>query len=259
MSSPLVTQVAQLARRSVVRTLRQPAALIFPLIFPLILLAVNTAGLDRAASIPGFPAASYIDVALAVPFMQGALFAAMNAGQDIALDIETGFLSRLSLTPMRGVALLAGELAGAVVVGGMQAVVYLLVGLMAGVTIQAGLAGALVILVFAMLFCLGFGGLGAFMALRTGSGEAVQGLFPLLFVLLFLSSAFLPRNLIEIDWFRTVAGVNPVSYLIEGVRSLIVTGWDAHALLLGFGFAGAIAVLALAAASLALRTRLVRT
>lgn len=259
MSAALGTQVAHLARRSIVRTLRQPAALVFPLAFPLILLAVNTAGLDRAASIPGFPAASYIDVALAVPFMQGALFAAMNAGQDIALDIETGFLSRLSLTPVRGVALLGGQLAGAVVVGGFQAVVYLIVGLIAGVTIQAGVAGAVVILVFAMLFCLGFGSLGAFMALRTGSGEAVQGLFPLLFVLLFLSSAFLPRDLIEIGWFRTVAGANPVSYMIEGVRSLIVTGWDAHALLLGFAFAAGIAVLALAAASVALRTRLVRT
>lgn len=259
MSGALRTQILFLGRRSVVRTLRQPASLIFPLVFPLILLAVNTAGLDSAAAIPGFPAASYLDVAIAVPFMQGALFAAMNAGQDIALDIETGFLSRLSLTPMSGFALLAGELAGAVLVGGAQAVVYLIVGLIAGVTLEAGIAGAVLILLFAMLFCLGFGALGAFLALRTGSGEAVQGLFPLLFVLLFLSSAFLPRDLIATDWFRTVAGLNPVSYLIEGVRSLVITGFDAQALALGFGLAAAIAALSLAAASLALRTRLVRT
>jgi ABC-2 type transport system permease protein len=68
----------------------------------------------------------------------------------------------------------------------------------------------------------------------------------------------LPRNLIEIQWFRTVATVNPVSYLIEGIRSLIITGWDAQALLLGFGIAAAIAVVALAAASVALRGRLAR-
>jgi ABC-2 type transport system permease protein len=69
----------------------------------------------------------------------------------------------------------------------------------------------------------------------------------------------LPRNLIETDWFRTVATYNPVSYLIEGIRSLLVTGWDAEALALGFGIAGAIAVIALALASASLKTRLVRT
>ena len=68
----------------------------------------------------------------------------------------------------------------------------------------------------------------------------------------------LPRNLIEIQWFRTVATINPVSYLIEGIRSLIITGWDAQALLLGFGIAAGIAVVALAAASIALRGRLAR-
>ena len=83
------------------------------------------------------------------------------------------------------------------------------------------------------------------MALRTGSGEAVQGMFPLFFVLLFLSSMKLPRNLIQTDWFRAVATWNPVSYLIEGIRSLLITGWDAEALALGFGFAAAIAVIAL--------------
>ena len=101
--------------------------------------------------------------------------------------------------------------------------------------------------------------MGVFAAIRTGSGEAVQGLFPLFFVFLFLSSMNLPRNLIETDWFRHVATYNPVSYLIEGIRSLLVTGWDGEALALGFGIAAAIAVLGMVAASAALKTRLVRT
>ena len=106
---------------------------------------------------------------------------------------------------------------------------------------------------------IGFGGLGAFVALRTGSGEAVQGMFPLFFVLLFLSSMSLPRNLIQIDWFQTIATYNPVSYLVEGIRSLLVTGWDGEALALAFGVALTIVVVGLAAANAALRTRLVRT
>ena len=76
---------------------------------------------------------------------------------------------------------------------------------------------------------------------------------------LFLSSMSLPRNLIENDWFQTVATWNPVSYMLEGIRSLVLTGWDPEALALGFACAGGLALIALAAASSALRTRMVRT
>jgi ABC-2 type transport system permease protein len=252
-------QVRLLARRSVVRTLRQPANVAFPLVFPLLLLAVNSGGLDSATRLPGFPADSFVAFALAIPFIQGALFATMNAGTDLARDIQTGFLNRLSLTPMRGIAVLAGQLGGVVTMGLVQAAVYLGVGLAVGVRLESGILGGLLLFAFSALVSLGFGSLGAFAALRTGSGEAVQGLFPLFFVFLFLSSMNLPRNLIEIDWFRAVATANPVSYLIECVRSLVITGWDAQALVLGFGLAAGITAVGLTAATAALRTRLRRS
>jgi ABC-2 type transport system permease protein len=84
-------------------------------------------------------------------------------------------------------------------------------------------------------------------------------MFPLLFAALFLSSMALPRNLIETDWFRTVATWNPVSYMLEGFRSLMIEGWDGEALALAFGCAAAMALITLAAASAALRTRMTRT
>jgi ABC-2 type transport system permease protein len=258
-SSVVAGQVGHLARRSVVRTLRQPANVVFPLVFPLALLAVNAGGLRPATKIPGFPTDSFVAFALAVPFMQGALFATMNAGTDLARDIQTGFLNRLSLTPMRSGALLAGQLAGVVVMGLVQAVVYLAVGLAVGVDLRSGAAGALVLLGLAVLIALGFGALGAFVALRTGSGEAVQGFFPLFFVLLFISSMNMPRNLIEVTWFRDVATANPVSYLIEGIRSLIITGWDGETLGIAFAVAVGITVVALAASSWALTERMART
>jgi ABC-2 type transport system permease protein len=258
-SSVVAGQVGHLARRSVVRTLRQPANVVFPLVFPLALLAVNAGGLRPATKIPGFPTDSFVAFALAVPFMQGALFATMNAGTDLARDIQTGFLNRLSLTPMRSGALLAGQLAGVVVMGLVQAVVYLAVGLAVGVDLRSGAAGALVLLGLAVLIALGFGGLGAFVALRTGSGEAVQGFFPLFFVLLFISSMNMPRNLIEVTWFRDVATANPVSYLIEGIRSLIITGWDGETLGIAFAVAVGITIVAFAASSWALTERMART
>ena len=242
-----------------VRTARQPANVISPLLFPMLLLAVNAGGLKAETHLPGFPTTSFVAFALAVPFIQGALFATMNAGTDLARDIQTGFLSRLSLTPMRRFAVLAGQLGGVVTLGLVQAVVYLSVGLLVGVHVKAGPLGIVVLFVFALLVALGFGALGAFAALRTGSGEAVQGLFPVFFVFLFLSSMNIPRNLIEITWFRDVATANPVSYLLECVRSLIITGWDGEALALAFSIAIGLAIVSLALAAWALKGRLTRT
>ncbi len=257
--SALLSQVGLLAGRAVKKILRQPAQLVFPILFPLILLAVNASGLDAATNLPGFPSASYLDFALAIPFMQGALFAALNGGQDLARDIQNGFLDRLALTPMSGTALLAGQLGGALFMGMVSAVVYLVVGLVFGVGIASGVAGALVLLVLAVAISFAFACFGTFVALRAGTGEAVQGFFPLFFVLLFLSSAFFPRNLIEQDWFRVIATYNPVSYMVEGIRSLVITGWDGQALAQAFGVTAIAVALFIMLSARALRTRLVRT
>jgi ABC-2 type transport system permease protein len=257
--SELAAQVYNLARRSVVRQARQPANVVAPVIFPLGLLAVNSGGLQPATMIPGFPTDRFVAFALAIPFLQGALFATMNAGTDLARDIQTGFLNRLSLTPLRGVGLITGQLAGVSVVALLQAIVYVAVGYAVGVEPKSGAAGVAVLLVLSVVIAIGFGAVGIFMALRTGSGESVQGLFPVLFVFLLISSMNFPRNLIEADWFRWLANVNPVSYLIEGVRSLIIEGWNGEAIGLAFAISAALLVVALGASAVALRERMTRT
>jgi len=230
----LLEQVGAVARRSVIRTIRQRGLLVFPILFPLILFAINGSALSAATRIPGFPPVSYRAFLLAVPFMQGALFVAVTAGVDLARDIESGFFNRLAMTPVRASAMLAGQIA-------------------------SGVGGALVLLVLSVLIAFGFAGVGTLLALRFGSGEAVQAMFPLLFVTLFLSSSSLPRNLLKVSWFHFVATYNPASYLIEGIRSLVISGWDARALALGFGFAVAILVLTIGLSSLAMKNRLQRS
>jgi ABC-2 type transport system permease protein len=255
----LAAQAGEMARRSVLQTVRQPALVIPPILFPLILMAVNVGGLQAATHLPGFPTDDYLNFAIAFPFIQGSLFASINAGSALARDVETGFLRRLALTPMQRAALLLGNLAGVMVVALLSAVIYLTVGFAAGLHFEAGPAGVLVMLVLAALIALAFAAIGAAIGLRTGSGEAVQGIFPLLFVFVFLSSSSLPRDLIGQDWFRAIATVNPISYLFEGLRSLVIFGWDPEALGLGFGVATVISVAAIAAAAWFLQTRLVRT
>ncbi len=259
MNARLLIQVFYLSRRSVVSLLRQPELIVPALLFPLLIFGFQAAGLGPATDIPGFPVDSYLDFLLAFPLVQGALFAAVSAGTDLARDIESGFLNRLSMTPMNPAALLVGILAGVVALSLLQAAVFLAVGLIAGAKIEAGILGTLVLVALTMLTALGFGGIGALLALHTGSGEVVQGLFPLLFVTFFLSSIFLPRDQIETDWFRLVATYNPVSYLVEGIRSLIISGWDSQALALSFGVAGGIVILGLSGAAVSLRGRMART
>jgi ABC-2 type transport system permease protein len=258
MNSSLFTQISAIALRSILRTARQPAVLVSALLFPMMFFAINAYGLDAAASIPGFPADSYLDFAFAFPLVQASLFGSITAGADLARDIESGFFDRLSLTPMRPVALLAGMLAGVVALGVLQGVVFLAIGLLMGVEVSSGFLGMLVLVLLTVLVALGFGGIGAILALRTGSVEAVESAFPLFFVVIFMSSINLPRDLIEADWFRFIATINPISYLVEGLRSLVITGWDPQALLLGFGWAAGIIVLSLAGAGASLQTRVAR-
>jgi ABC-2 type transport system permease protein len=258
MSSSLLTQISAIALRSILRTARQPAVLVSALLFPMMFFSINAYGLDAAARIPGFPADSYLDFAFAFPLVQAALFGSITAGADLARDIESGFFERLSLTPMRPVALLVGMLAGVVALGLLQGIVFLAIGLLMGVEVSSGFPGMVVLVLLTVLVALGFGGIGAILALRTGSAEAVESAFPLFFVAIFMSSINLPRDLIEADWFRFIATVNPISYLVEGLRSLVITGWDPQALLLGFGCAAGIIVLSLAGAGASLRTRVAR-
>jgi ABC-2 type transport system permease protein len=252
-------QAATLGRRAIVRTARQPANVIFPLIFPMLLLAVNAGGLRSATRLPGFPTSSFLAFALAVPFVQGALLATINANVEFARDIQTGFLNRLALTPVRAIVLLVGQLGGLVTIAVVQGVFYLVVALAFGVRLESGVGGAAMLLLLELAIALGFAALGSWAALRTGSTEAVQGLFPVFFVFLFLSSMNMPRNLIQTDWFRWVATVNPVSYLIEAVRSLVIQGWNWEALGLGFAAAGGLSIVGFALASHALWRRLERT
>jgi ABC-2 type transport system permease protein len=252
-------QVGLLARRSIVRTFRDPGALAPAVLVPLMLFVVVSAGLQRATSIKGFPVDVIWTFTLVMPFANGAMITVGNTGQAIANDVEHGFINRLALTPMRGSALVAAQLAGTLVLGVIQALVFLGVGLAAGARFAAGPLGAVVLVLMFLSAIAAFGAFGIFVGLRTGSGQAVQSIAPLMTVFLFLSSVNWPRNLISADWFKWIATINPLTYMVEGMRSVLITGWDKAALGYGFAFTGVLLVVMLFAAGKSLQGRLVRT
>jgi ABC-2 type transport system permease protein len=248
-----LTQVGWLARRAVLRTLRRPTALYPALLFPLVLLVIVTGELSLSTRLPGFPGRSYFAFALAGSFVQGALVGGINSGVDLATDIQTGFLGRLTLSPGRRWMLVVGQLCGSAILALLQAVVYLVVATAVGVRLASGIGGVAVILALAIVMSFAFSACGAVLALRTRSSEAVLGTFPITFILLLFSSFFMPRNLMPVGWFKAVATWNPVSYLIEAVRGLVISGFSAGQLLTGFALAGVLAVITVGAATLSLR------
>lgn len=253
-------QIATLAKRSILTTVRQPSVLA-SVLFPLLFMAVTSAGAADAADIPGFPAKSYLDFYVAGALVQGTLFAGIGSGTQLATDIELGFIRRLLLTPMQLPAVLVGLGAGAVVIGMIDAVAVLVAGIIGGVRLTAGIPGLFVVVVLAMLVALSFSSIGALVAARTGSSEATQSVFPLFFILMIFSSYFMPRNLITVGWFKALATYNPATYIIEALRSPIIHpgGWDGRALGLGLAAILGVSVFGFGAAARTLRRTLART
>lgn len=213
-----------LGRRSLMALLRQPAAVIPTVLFPLLFLGLTSSGARAAALVPGFPARAYVDFLLGGSVVQGAIFGGMNAATNLAYDVESGFLNRLAMTPISRASLLLGPMAGAFVLSAVQSVLILGLGLAIGADFAAGLAGVPIWIIGAMSVSVGFSAVTSILGLRAGSGEAVQGAFPLFFVMVTFSSFFFPRDLIQVEWFKVVATFNPTSYLIEGMRSLVLDG-----------------------------------
>jgi ABC-2 type transport system permease protein len=254
MTGSIVAGVAPLARRSILRIVRRPPVIVTGLLFPLILLGFTDGGLGKIGpQLPGFPGTSYTSFALGLTFAYCGIYATNVAGAQLGEDIQTGYVRRVSMTSLSGVTLMLGQLVGTVLFAIFQACVLLAIGLALGAHVQAGVGGALVIIALAALFAFAFGSLGMMLALRTGSGHAVQGLFPLMMALFFLSSISLPRDILRAGWFRTVADFNPITYIIEAPRSLLVTGWNAQALELGVAVAAAVALAAIVPTATSMR------
>jgi ABC-2 type transport system permease protein len=106
-----------------------------------------------------------------------------------------------------------------------------------------------------MVLGIALGGFPMTLALRTGSSEAVQAAFPIIFIFLFVSSAFFPRQLMH-GWYQTVADLNPLSWLVESMRRQVIADFSIADAAEALAISAAIGVVSLSLASAALRNRL---
>ncbi|MEA2298215.1 MAG: type transport system permease protein [Solirubrobacteraceae bacterium] len=246
-----------LARRALRNLLRRPQFIAPLVVFPTLMLAVNVGGLSRTTTLPGFTPGvhGFLDFQLAAAITQSLLLGGVSAGIAVALEIEGGFFDRLVAAPIPRLAIVLGRLVATTVIAVAQVAYFLALGLILGAHIRSGVPGALLVAGIGALAGTGFGALGVMIALRARSASTVQGIFPLVFVVLFVSTAFFPRNLLESPA-REIARFNPLSYLADGMREPIIHPLQLAAVLDGFAAAAGIAVVAGALSVLALRGRL---
>jgi len=251
-----VRVVKALGLRSIRQTFRRPQLIAPIIVFPTLLLAIQTGGAASAIELPGFPEVqSFLQFMLAGAMMQSLMLAGNSGGIALAVDIEMGFTDRLFAAPIPRFAIVLGRLAGTAALGLFAALWFLAIGLIFGAEIESGVPGALLAIFLVTAAAMAVGGIGAAIALRTGSASVVQGLFPLVLVVLFVSSAFFPVDLM-IEPAKTIAEYNPLSFVVEGIREPMISEIDAADTLYAVLAILGIVLLGLVLSARALRHRL---
>ncbi|MBG02104.1 MAG: hypothetical protein CL470_07530 [Acidimicrobiaceae bacterium] len=259
MQKNLVPQVVKLSHRSVLGMLRQPQSWAPGLFFPLLLAAVYASQFSKAVTIAGFPFpdVSFLDFVLPACVIQGVLFGSTNSASDLAADIENSFMDRLLVSPVARGSILLSRLTSAFMYGVAQAGVLICIFLLFGANIAGGAASIISIVVIAALLSVSMGSFGIAVALRTGSQEVVQSTFPLIFVAVFVSSAFFPVQLME-GWYGAIARKNPLTWVIDPTRRMAIEGFSWGDLGQSLGIIIAIGSIGIAISIRQLRKRLVR-
>jgi ABC-2 type transport system permease protein len=209
-----LTAIAGRALRAVPRDL---ATVMPPIFIALFFFLVNIATLKKlTGSHPGF---SYTAFEMATAILLGVT--GVSRAPALVLDVQSHYLDRLLLTPVRRTAILVGHMAADVAVAAVLTAPILILGIILGVRFQGGVLGVAAFVLLAALWSLAFAGFGYAIALKTGNPAAVNSAFLLFFPFLFLTSSYVPRSQLA-GWLSTVAGFNPVTYLLGGLRSLVL-------------------------------------
>lgn len=256
-SASWLAQVFLLSRRNLVNIFRTPEALIPPIAISVFFLVIYQSTLGTAAGfIPGLSGKGYLGFILPLSIVSSSLAGAGIAAQNLVKDLENGYFDKLLLTPISRTAVVLGPILAGSLVLGLQALIVVGVGLLLGLDPATGLPGLLAVVGLSVLLGTGFAGFTVSAALGTGSAAATQSAGFLFFPLTFLTASFVPLELLG-GWLKTAAMFNPITYVLGGMRSLMLTGWQVNELwpAVAACLVLAVAMYGLAAYALRVRTR----
>ncbi|HSI20375.1 MAG TPA: ABC transporter permease, partial [Verrucomicrobiae bacterium] len=197
-------------------------ALIPSLFMPMFFFGVNAASLSAFSHVPGFPDVSYKQFIAPVAIFTAIFFSAGNAGIELVQDITSGYFKKLIIMPINRLAIVLGKLSEVAVQSVMQGLIVLTLLLIVGVRIDTGILGTIAIFAMLTVFAMGSSCIGMIAALCTQNARRVQSMFILVFPFLYLTTAQSPKALLP-PTFATIATYNPVTYIIEGVRALVLS------------------------------------
>ena len=214
--------VSAVAGRALRNALREPTQFVPALLLPLFFFAVNVGALQDTSRLAGITDYKAFQLPVAIIFA----VTGVSSAPRLVTDIASGYFDRLLVSPVRRSALLLGLMMADLVLVAALTLPVLVVGFGFGVRFESGPLGVLVFIALAALWGLALTGLPYTIALRTGSPSAVAGSFVIFFPFMFLTTTFLPKEALT-GWLGTVATYNPVTYVLAGLRSLIIDGWVA--------------------------------
>ena len=228
-----------LSIRSIKQIWRPALALIPSLFIPIFFFLVNSASLSSFSKVPGFPPnITYRDFVAPTALFTAVFFSSGNAGIELVQDIANGYFKKLIIMPINRLAIILGRLTEVAVQAVMQGAIVLVLLLAVGVRIQTGVLGTIAIFGMLILFAMAWSCVSMVFALRTQNARLVQSLFVIVFPFLYLTTSQAPLALLP-PTFRAIAICNPVTYIIEGVRALVLTDWGNPSIWQGFAVAGA--------------------
>lgn len=214
-----------MAVRNVKTTLRNPFSFIPNLIISAFFLLVYEGGLSGISQLPTFEGADYLAFILPVSIVSAAIGGAGGAGQSIVKDIENGFFSRLLLTPASRLAIVLGPIIAGMLQLLVQTLLIIGMAFLLGLNVKTGIGGILFVLLIAIGWGLAFAGYSVGIALRTKNAQAAQAGTFIFFPLIFLSTTFVPYELIDAQWLKIAAVINPTTYIFESMRTVLIDGW----------------------------------
>ena len=216
-----VRDLLAIAGRALRAVPRDAEAVVPPVFIALFFFVVNLGTLERLTerSIAGFDMTAFMMATAVLLGVTG-----ISRAPALVLDVQNGYFDRLLLTPVRRLAILLGHMVADVAVALALTVPIVGLGLVLGARFESGPLGVLAFMLLAALWSLAYAGFGYAIALKTGNPAAVNSSFLLFFPFLFMTSSYVPRSELS-GWLDTVAAWNPVTYLLDGLRSLTMQGW----------------------------------
>ena len=242
-----------LTLRALRESLRQPAIELTNIFIPMFFFAVIVGAIGNVAG-RAFGVTNFLGFQMPVAILQAVAGTAGSAGLATVTDIERGYFDKLLLTPAARLALLLGRIAADGIRAMLLTALVVVAGLVFGSGMDSGPLGAIVIIILGGLFGVAYSGIGMAIALRTGSPQAAQAGFLIFFPLLFLSPAMAPKEVFA-GWLEFLATINPVTYVLQGMRDLVLEGWSWGSLAGALGSILGLGTFTLSMTFLALRSR----